>query len=119
MSSVLLAEDEFLIRAVLVDALGEVGLPCIEAATGQAAIDIVSGDTPLAAVIVDLGLPDMSGERVIEAAARHRPGLPIIQCSGSHLRPPDVAGQKIHVFPKPYNAEELSRFVATLVRGAS
>lgn len=119
MSSVLLAEDEFLIRAVLVDALGEAGLPCIEAATGQAAIDIMSGDTPLAAVIVDLGLPDMSGERVIEAAARHRPGLPIIQCSGSHLRPTDVAGQKIHVFPKPYNAEELSRFVATLVRGAS
>ena len=119
MSSVLLAEDEFLIRAVLVDALGEAGLPCIEAATGQAAIDIMSGDTPLAAVIVDLGLPDMSGERVIEAAARHRPGLPIIQCSGSHLRPPDVAGQKVHVFPKPYTAEELSRFVATLVRGAS
>ena len=70
------------------------------------------------AVIVDLGLPDMSGERVIEAAVRHRPGLPIIQCSGSHLRPPDVAGQKIHVFPKPYNAEELSKFVAALVRGA-
>ena len=34
MSSVLLAEDEFLIRAVLVDALGDVGVECIEAATG-------------------------------------------------------------------------------------
>jgi len=118
MSSVLLAEDEFLIRAVLVDALGDSGMTCIEAATGQAALDVLAGDTPLAAVIVDLGLPDMSGERVIEAAVRHRPGTPIIQCSGSHLRPPDVAGQKIHVFPKPYNAEELSRFVAALVRGA-
>jgi DNA-binding response OmpR family regulator len=117
MSSVLLAEDEFLIRAVLVDALGDAGLPCIEAPTGQAAIDVVTSDTALVAVIVDLGLPDMSGERVIEAAVRHRPGLPIIQCSGSHLRPPDVAGQKIHVFPKPYNAEELSKFVAALVRG--
>ncbi|WP_428675236.1 response regulator [Reyranella sp.] len=118
MSSVLLAEDEFLIRAVLVDALGDSGMTCIEAATGQAALDVLAGDTPLAAVIVDLGLPDMSGERVIEAAVRHRPGTPIIQCSGSHLRPPDVAGQKIHVFSKPYNAEELSRFVAALVRGA-
>lgn len=117
MSSVLLAEDEFLIRAVLVDALGDSGMTCIEAATGQAALDVLAGDMPLAAIIVDLGLPDMSGERVIEAAVRHRPGLPIIQCSGSHLRPPDVAGQKIHVFPKPYNAEELSKFVAALVRG--
>jgi len=119
MSSVLLAEDEFLIRAVLVDALGDAGMTCIEAATGQAALDVLAGDTPLGAIIVDLGLPDMSGERVIEAAVRHRPGLPIIQCSGSHVRPADVGGQKIHVFPKPYNAEELSRFVASLVRGVS
>lgn len=119
MSSVLLAEDEFLIRAVVVDALGDSGMSCIEAATGQAALDVLAGDTPLAAIIVDLGLPDMSGERVIEAAVRHRPGLPIIQCSGSHVRPPDVAGQKIHVFPKPYNAEELSKFVAALVRGSA
>lgn len=118
MSSVLLAEDEFLIRAVLVDALGDAGMTCIEAATGQAALDVLAGDAPLAAIIVDLGLPDMSGERVIEAAVRHRPGLPIVQCSGSHVRPPDVGGQKIHVFPKPYNAEELSRFVAALVRDA-
>jgi DNA-binding response OmpR family regulator len=118
MSSVLLAEDEFLIRAVLVDALGDVGMTCIEAATGQAALDVLAGGAPLAAIIVDLGLPDMSGERVIEAAVRHRPGLPIIQCSGSHVRPPDVAGQRIHVFPKPYNAEELSKFVAALVRGS-
>ena len=118
MSSVLLAEDEFLIRAVLVEALGSVGFACIEAPTGQEALDILAGAQPLAAAIVDLGLPDMPGLRVIEAAVKHRPGMPIIQCSGSHLRPPDLAGHKIHVFPKPYNAEELSKFVAALIRGA-
>lgn len=117
MSSVLLAEDEFVIRAVLVDALGDAGMTCIEAATGQAALDVLAGDAPLVAIIVDLGLPDMSGERVIEAAVRHRPGMPIVQCSGSHVRAHAAGAQKIHVFPKPYNAEELSRFVAALVRG--
>ncbi len=59
MSSVLLAEDEFLIRAVLVDALGDIGLACIEAPTGQAALDVVTGTAPLSAIIVDIGLPDM------------------------------------------------------------
>ena len=83
MSSVLLAEDEFLIRAVLIDALGEVGIECIEAATGREALDVVLGDKPLAAIIVDIGLPDMSGEKVIEAAALHRPDVPIIRCSGA------------------------------------
>ena len=118
MSSVLLAEDEFLIRAVLADALGALGLACIEAPTGQAALDVVIGDAPLCAIIVDIGLPDMSGEKVIEAAIRHRPGTPIIRCSGASGTVPDM-GQKIHVFPKPYSASELSKFVASLISKAA
>ena len=114
MSPVLLAEDEFLIRAVMVDALGAIGLDCIEAATGQAALDVVTGSTALSAIIVDIGLPDMSGEKVIEAAIQHRPDVPIIRCSGSNA-PSALANPGIHVFPKPYSADDLSRFVASLV----
>lgn len=114
MSSVLLAEDEFLIRAVVVDALGEIGLDCIEAPTGQAALDVVTGTAPLSAIIVDIGLPDMSGEKVIEAAAKHRPGTPIIRCSGAHA-PGGADRPEVHVFSKPYSAVELSKFVASLI----
>jgi len=114
MSKVLLAEDEFLIRAAMVDALSAVGLDCIEAATGRAALDIVKGSAALSAIIVDIGLPDMSGEQVIEAALQHRPDVPIIRCSGSNS-PAAPANPRIHVFPKPYSADDLSRFVASLV----
>ncbi|MGQ0582862.1 MAG: response regulator transcription factor [Reyranella sp.] len=114
MSSVLLAEDEFLIRAVLVDALGDIGLACIEAPTGQAALDVVIGTAPLSAIIVDIGLPDMSGEKVIEAAAQHRPGTPIIRCSGASASG-GATTPGVHVFPKPYSAMELSKFVASLI----
>ena len=113
MSSVLLAEDEFLIRAVLVDALESIGIGCIEAPTGQAALDVLAGAAPLAAVIVDIGLPDMSGEKVIESAIRQRPDVPIICCSGGH--PPSNSDPRIHIFPKPYSAADLSKFVASLV----
>jgi CheY-like chemotaxis protein len=114
MSTVLLAEDEFLIRAVVVDALGAIGLNCIEAATGQAALDVLTGQAALSAIIVDIGLPDMSGEKVIEAALQHRPDVPIIRCSGSNA-PSALGSPRIHVFPKPYSVEDLSRFVASLV----
>jgi CheY-like chemotaxis protein len=114
MSSVLLAEDEFLIRAVVVDALNAVGIDCIEAATGQAALDVVTGSAAISAIIVDIGLPDMSGEKVIEAALQYRPGVPIIRCSGSSATAA-VENPRIHVFPKPYSVEDLSRFVASLV----
>ena len=112
--SVLLAEDEFLIRAVMVDALSAVGLTCIEAATGQAALDVVTGKDVLSAIIVDIGLPDMSGEKVIEAALQHRPDVPIIRCSGN-TAPSALSSPRLHVFPKPYSVDELSRFVASLV----
>lgn len=115
MTNVLLAEDEFLIRAVLVDALGDAGFICIEAPTGKDALEVLASEKPLVAVIVDLGLPDMPGTKVIEAAAKHRPGTPIIQCSGSNAAAPAIEGSKVHVFPKPYNPEELSKFVAALV----
>lgn len=114
MPSVLLAEDEFLIRAVMVDALASVGLDCIEAATGRAALDIVTGTTALSAIIVDIGLPDMSGEKVIEAALQHRPDVPIIRCSGSNVSP-GQENPRVHVFPKPYVASDLSKFVASLI----
>lgn len=116
MSSVLLAEDEFLIRAVLVDALGDVGVECIEAATGREAIDVLQSDRALGAVIVDIGLPDMSGEKVIEAAARHRPDVPIIRCSGASAPSALSASIKTHSFPKPYSTSELSNFVVSLIR---
>jgi CheY-like chemotaxis protein len=114
MSSVLLAEDEFLIRAVVVDALAAVGIDCIEAATGQAALDIISGAATLCAIIVDIGLPDMSGERVIEAALRHRPDVPIIRCSGSSA-PPALSSPRIHAVPKPYSVDDLAKLVTRLV----
>lgn len=117
MASVLLAEDEFLIRAVLVDALSEIGLQCIEAPTGQAALDVLTGPAPLSAVIVDIGLPDMSGEKVIEAAAQRRPGMPIIRCSGASA-PGGASGPGVHVVSKPYSAVELSKFVASLIARA-
>ena len=118
MSSVLLAEDEFLIRAVMVEALSSAGFSCIEAPTGKEAVAVLAGAQPLAAAIIDLGLPDMPGLRVIEAAVKHRPGMPIIQCSGSHVAAPAIEGGKVHVFAKPYNPEELSNFVAKLTGGA-
>jgi DNA-binding response OmpR family regulator len=114
MPSVLLVEDEFIIRALLVDAFGEAGFACIEAPTGQAALDIVTGDMPLAAIVVDVGLPDMSGEKVIGAAARHRPGTPIIRCSGRGGPVQETPGVTVHVYPKPYNAVELATFVVSL-----
>ena len=117
MPVVLVAEDEFLIRALLIDALADVGLDCLEAPTGKAALDFIASDKHIDALVVDIGLPDMSGERIIEAALGQRPSMPIVRCSGMTGEAQPPAG--IHVFPKPYSAIQLSNFVASLVSGAA
>lgn len=117
MANVLLVEDEFLIRAVVVDALEALSIACIEAPSGQKAIDILESDEPLAVVIVDIGLPDMSGERVIEAALERRPDVPIIRCSGAEPGG-RISNPRIHVVAKPFSAIELARRVASLAKGS-
>lgn len=117
MPSVLLVEDEFLIRAVVVDALQEFNIACIEAASGQKAIDIINSDELLSVVIVDIGLPDMSGERVIEAALARRPEVPIIRCSGAEPSGP-MSNPRVHVVAKPFSAVELAKRVAALAKGS-
>ena len=52
--------------------------------------------------IVGIGLPDITGEKAIEVALQHRPGVHIIQCSGNDA-PAAAASPCIHVFPKPYS----------------
>jgi CheY-like chemotaxis protein len=115
MTSVLLVEDEFLIRALVVDALDGLNIPCIEAPSGQKAIEIIDSDTLLSVVIVDIGLPDMSGERVIEAALARRPEVPIIRCSGAEPAGP-MSSPMVHVVAKPFSALEMAKFVATLIK---
>ncbi|MGD9878853.1 MAG: response regulator [Reyranella sp.] len=116
MTSVLLVEDEFLIRAVVVDALDGLNIACIEAASGQKAIEVIDSDVPLSVVIVDIGLPDMSGERVIEAALERRPAVAIIRCSGAEPAGP-MPHPQVHVVAKPFSAVELAKLVASLSKG--
>lgn len=47
-------------------------------------------------------MPDITGEKAIEVALQHRPGVHIIQCSGNDA-PAAAASPCIHVFPKPYS----------------
>jgi CheY-like chemotaxis protein len=113
MRSILLTEDEFLIRTVMVEAFTQAGFACVEASTGAAAIKVLESGQPLNAIVVDIGLPDMSGDDVIAAAHRLRPGIPIIRCSGDRGNP--TATPLVHVFDKPYLPIELCRFVTALV----
>ncbi len=80
---ILLVEDEDLVRMVAVDMLEEAGFTVDEAGSAAEALDKARRlDGALAAAIVDIGLPDMSGDRVAANLWQLHPGLPVLVASG-------------------------------------
>src|ERR1700744_5397855 len=81
---VLLVEDEPLIRMLTTDMLDALGFVATEAATGAEALAIGDSDlADLAGLVIDLGLPDQSGEEVPRRLRLRRPDLPVILTTGA------------------------------------
>ena len=58
---VLVAEDEFLIRSVVVETLEENGFDVLEAASGSEALRIVKESDALAMLVTNINMPGASG----------------------------------------------------------
>lgn len=76
MTKVLVVDDERQIRRALSLNLGARAYEVVEASTGQAALEVASAEHP-DVVLLDLGLPDMDGMKVL-AALRERDSLAVI-----------------------------------------
>ncbi len=66
MQPILVVDDDASHRALLCDALEEMGYPTLEAANGREALDQLERQMPLA-VLLDLRMPVMSGWALLEA----------------------------------------------------
>jgi CheY-like chemotaxis protein len=82
-SRILLVEDEPLIQMLAVDFLEDAGLKIDTAGSAREALNklaLVSGG--FAAVIVDIGLPDRSGDDLVREIRSMHSSLPIIVATG-------------------------------------
>jgi DNA-binding NtrC family response regulator len=83
MPTVLVVEDEVLIRLHVADYFRDCGFQVLEAADGSEALRILQGDTPVHAVFSDVTLPgEPDGFALARWIRDHRPGLPVILTSG-------------------------------------
>jgi CheY-like chemotaxis protein len=115
---ILVVEDEPLIRMLAVDMLDVLGFGALEAADAAEALAIDAETLKgLAALMVDLGLPDLPGEEVVRRLLQKRPDLPVIVTSGS-----DAVGavqrlgaqHTVTILEKPYQLKDLERAVTDL-----
>ncbi len=107
-------------RASLARALEQHGYRVHQASTGRSAVAIARREK-LHGLVVDLGLPDMDGLSVLDAALTQTPGLPAIMVGASPAVDVAVAAIKrgaAEVLAKPLDVEHLLRLLASHIEAA-
>ncbi len=81
--TILLVEDEDTVRRLVRRALEACGYRVLEAADGAAALALSSqADAPIAMLVTDVVMPQMSGRELVARLAGLRPGLRVLYMSG-------------------------------------
>jgi signal transduction histidine kinase/ActR/RegA family two-component response regulator len=81
--TILLAEDENMVRALARENLSNLGYQVLEAGNGEEALKVSNeyqGEINL--LLTDVVMPRMSGRELAERVAADRPGLPVLYMSG-------------------------------------
>jgi DNA-binding NtrC family response regulator len=108
-ATVLIVDDEEIIREALEALLVAEGYAVVTAATGREGLDRV-GDRPVDVVLLDLMLPDLNGLEVLDEIRRVDEELPVIMITAFGTIEGAVAATKqgaFHYFTKPFKHDEV------------
>ena len=120
--TVLVVEDDALVRRMMVRALEDAGYRVREAGNGQAAVALLRRtDDHVSAVVTDLAMPEMGGHELAAWLGEQHPGVAVVFTSG-YLDDEVVrrglleAGRPF--LQKPFAPEALVRAVAEAMAGS-
>jgi two-component system cell cycle sensor histidine kinase/response regulator CckA len=111
--TVLIIDDEDLVRDVVARMIEDLGYSAVAARDGETGLDLIE-QRMVDAVLVDMTMPGMTGADVINTLRARYPGLPVVLCSGyDRARTGGVSADAY--LPKPFRIEALERTLAKLL----
>jgi PAS domain S-box-containing protein len=120
--TILVVEDDPMVRGLVTKRLIELGYRVLEAAEGGAARKILEGQEPIDLLLTDVVLPGaVTGRELGETAKRLRPKLKILYSSGYTQHSIDHQGKLdpgVQFLPKPFRRAELAAKVREVLDGA-
>ena len=120
--SVLLIDDEEVVREIGVDMLKTIGLTCLTAANGEEGIEVFKKNiADIRLVILDIEMPGISGEKVYHILREIKPQIRILIASGyskDYLESRVFNSRIEHFIAKPFKIEQLSHQVYRLLKAA-
>ncbi|MDP3236241.1 MAG: MASE1 domain-containing protein [Myxococcales bacterium] len=113
---VLVAEDEPLVRSVVVKALTRLGHRVLAASDGEEALAIARQHPDLELLVTDVVMPRLGGVELVKAL-RARGPIAVLVMSGYHEQQEELRDER--VLPKPFTLEAFSKAVGEVLAGAS
>jgi DNA-binding response OmpR family regulator len=112
--TVLVVEDDFLVRLCAADALSEAGFNVLQADSGPDALRILE-DGPVDVVFTDINMPGAFDGAGLARRVRHRwPATAVVVTSGRGCPQEDLGEARF--LPKPYMPDSLARHIDEVLR---
>ncbi|TCP93789.1 PAS/PAC sensor hybrid histidine kinase [Sphingomonas sp. PP-CE-1A-559] len=117
---VLVVEDDSVVRALIVEVLGELGYQAIEAHDGPAGLERLRTMERVDLLVTDIGLPGLNGRQVADAGRALRPGLRVLFMTGYAENAALASGflePGMSMITKPFAMEALATQIRTMIEG--
>ncbi len=119
--TVLLVEDEDMVRAVAERALTRAGYNVVTASQGEEGLERFAGMDKIDLVVSDVVMPTMDGPAMVRAMRAKRPALPVLFMSGyaeEQLRQ-SINIDDVAFLPKPFSVAQLAEAVSAALDDAA
>lgn len=119
-ATVLIVEDEAHVRALMVEALSELGYTTLEATDGNSGLEVLNSAVPIDLLITDVGLPGLNGRQMADAGRVTRRDLKVLFVTGYAE---DAAIQEgdlepgMELLTKPFTLDVLAERVSAVLEG--
>ncbi|AMM25490.1 response regulator [Variovorax sp. PAMC 28711] len=117
--TLMVVEDEPVVRTLVVDLLQGLGYRTVEAADGAQALRILQSEQRVDLLVTDVGLPLMNGRQVYDAARLTRPDLKVLFMTGyaeNAMLAHGFLKPGMEMITKPFAMEKLASKVLKMLR---
>jgi CheY-like chemotaxis protein len=117
--TVLVVDDEAVVRMLVADTLGELGYQAIEAGDAASALRVLESDARIDLLITDVGLPGgLNGAQLAEEGRRQRPDLKVLFITGYAENAAISSGRLppgMHALSKPFAMDKLAARIRSII----
>ncbi len=114
---VLVVEDEDMVRMLVMEVLNDLGYRGLEAVDGASALRILQSSQRIDLLVTDIGLPEMNGRQLADAARTRRPNLKTLFMTGyaEIAASSEFLEQGMQIISKPFTLDKLADKIREMV----